>query len=90
MRRLLASDGVLAVRLPFAPDYLCRELENLGVSIDRALRAEFPAVSLLPDYDLLYVASPSAAPEPTAATLQARYQVRGFRTGCDPRPSRTA
>ncbi|HQG75229.1 MAG: hypothetical protein WBK37_05585 [Kiritimatiellia bacterium] len=80
VRRLLASDGVLAVRLPFAPDYLCRELENLGVSIDRALRAEFPAVSLLPDYDLLYVASPSAAPEPTAATLQARYQVRGFRT----------
>lgn len=80
VRRLLAPGGVLAVRLPFAPDYLCPELENLGVSIDRALRAEFAAVSLLPDYDLLYVASPTAAPPPSPETLQARYQARGLTT----------
>ena len=80
VRRQLAPGGVLAVRLAFSPDYLGPELENLGASIDRTLRAEFGCVALLPDYELLYLATAGGTPAPTAADLIARYRQRGLKT----------
>lgn len=80
VRRRLAPGGVLAVRLAFAPDYLGRELENLGASIERTLRAEFATVVLLPDYDILFLATAEAAPPPVAGEWIARYEERGLKT----------
>lgn len=80
VRRQLAPGGVLAVRLAFSPDYLGRELENLGASIERTLRAEFAAVALLPGYDLFYLATAEATPPLVAAEWVARYEARGLKT----------
>ncbi len=80
VRRRLAPEGVLAVQLGFSPDYLGPELETLGASIYRTLHAEFAAVRLLPDYDLLYLATADEAPPPAAAELAARYLARGLDT----------
>lgn len=80
VRRRLAPQGVLAVQLAFSPDYLGPELETLGTSIYRTLRAEFASVHLLPDYNLLYLATAAEAPPPTAAVLAARYEARGLDT----------
>jgi hypothetical protein len=66
---------LLAVRLPFSPDYVGPELENLGASLERTLRAEFATTTILPDYDVLYLASdvaPPAAPEEWIARSAAR------------------
>ena len=74
-RRQLAPGGLLAVRLPFSPDYLGPELENLGAALERTLRAEFATTTILPDYDVLYLASavaPPAAPEEWIARSAAR------------------
>lgn len=79
VRTRLAPGGVLTVRLAFSPDYLSRELNNLGASIDRTLRAVFSSVSILPEYEILYLASDAAAP-PSAADLVARYEARGLAT----------
>lgn len=76
VRQRLAPGGILAVRLAFSPDYLSPELNNLGASIDRTLRETFPSVAILPEYEILYLASDSAAPP--AADLLARYEARGL------------
>ena len=78
VRRHLAPGGVLAVRLAFAPDYLGAELERLGASIYRTLHAEFASVALLPDYDLLYLATVEPVPPPAADEWIARYAARGL------------
>lgn len=78
VRRHLAPGGVLAVRLAFAPDYLGPELERLGASIYKTLRAEFAAVALLPDYEILYLATAEPAPPPAADEWLARYEQRGL------------
>ena len=78
VRRHLAPGGVLAVRLAFAPDYLGPELERLGASIYRTLRAEFAAVALLPDYEILYLATAEPAPPPAADEWLARFGQRGL------------
>ena len=78
VRRHLAPGGVLAVRLAFAPDYLGPELERLGASIYKTLRAEFASVALLPDYELLYLATAEPAPPPAADEWLARYEQRGL------------
>ena len=80
VRRQLAPGGVLAVRLTFSPDYLGRELENLGTSIYRTLRAEFASVALLPEYEILFLATVGDTPAPAAADLIARYRQRGLNT----------
>lgn len=80
VRRRLAPQGVLAVRLAFSPDYLGPELETLGTSITRTLSDVFAAVRLLPGYDLLFLATAAEAPPPTAADLAARYVARGLDT----------
>ena len=80
VRRRLAPGGVLAVRLAFSPDYLGRELENLGASIERTLRAEFATVVLLPDYEILYLATAEETPPPVAGEWIARYEARGLKT----------
>lgn len=79
VRKRLAPGGVLCVRLAFSPDYVGRELENLGASIYRTLRSEFASVSILPDYEILYLASDAAAP-PAAADWIARYAARALET----------
>ena len=78
VRRHLAPGGVLAVRLAFAPDYLGAELERLGASIYKTLRAEFASVALLPDYELLYLATTEPARPPAADEWIARYEQRGL------------
>ena len=80
VRRQLAPGGVLAVRLAFSPDYLGRELDNLGTSIYRSLKAEFASVALLPEYEILFLATAGDVPPPSAADLIARYRQRGLRT----------
>ena len=80
VRLHLAPGGVLAVRLAFSPDYLGPELENLGASIDRTLRAEFASVALLPDYELFFLATAEKTPPPVAADWIARYEARGLKT----------
>ena len=80
VRRRLAPGGVLAVRLAFSPDYVGNELGNLGASIYRTLQAEFAAVVLLPDYEILYLATAEPAPAPVAAEWIARYEARGLAT----------
>ena len=80
VRLHLAPGGVLAVRLAFSPDYLGPELENLGASIDRTLRAEFASVALLPDCELFYLATAEETPPPVAADWIARYEARGLKT----------
>ena len=79
VRKRLAPGGVLCVRLAFSPDYVGRELEDLGASIHRTLRAEFASVSILPDYEILYLASDAAA-TPSAADLIARHGARALET----------
>ncbi|NCA83107.1 MAG: hypothetical protein EOM72_10250 [Opitutae bacterium] len=79
VRKHLAPGGVLAVRLAFSPDYVGRELETLGASIDRTLRAVFATVSILPEYEILYLASDAAAP-PAPADLIARHAARDLQT----------
>jgi spermidine synthase len=79
VRKRLAPGGLLAVRLAFSPDHVGRELENLGASIYRTLRTEFPTVSILPEYEILYLASDAVSP-PTAEDLIARYEARGLQT----------
>ena len=79
-KRHLAPGGILAVRLAFSPDYLGRELETLGASIDRTLRAEFASVFLLPGSELLYLATAEAAAPPAAAEWIGRHGARGLRT----------
>lgn len=79
VRRQLAPGGVLAVRLAFAPDYLSRELDHLGTSIYRTLGEVFASVSILPEYEILYLAT-DAANVPAAADLVARYRARGLDT----------
>ena len=73
----LAPGGLLALRLAFSPDYLGPELETLGASIDRTLRGVFPSVALLPEYEILYLASDGGRP-PSAADMVARYEARGL------------
>ena len=80
VRRQLAPGGVLAVRLGFSPDYLGRELENLGAAIYQTLRAEFASVALLPEYEILFLATAGDTPAPAAADLVARYRQRGLKT----------
>ena len=80
VRRHLAPGGVLGMRLAFAPDYLSRELEDLGASIHRTLRSVFAAVSILPEYEILYLATAEPVPPPAAAELIHRYQVRSLQT----------
>ncbi len=77
-RRRLAPGGVLALRLAFSPDYLGRELEDLGASLARTLRAEFATVSILPEYDILYLAAEGAAP--AAEELVRRHAARALQT----------
>lgn len=76
VRQRLAPGGILAVRLAFSPDYLSPELNNLGACIDRTLRETFSTVTILPEYEILYLAS-DAAP-PAAADLVARDEARGL------------
>lgn len=80
VRLHLAPGGGLAVRLAFSPDYLGPELENLGASIYRTLRAEFASVALLPDCELFYLATAEPTPPPVAADWIARYGARGLMT----------
>lgn len=77
VRRRLAPGGLLAVRLAFSPDYLSGELNNLGASIDRTLREVFSSVAILPEYEILYLASDAVSPL-VAAELAARYEARGL------------
>ncbi|MGD9781927.1 MAG: hypothetical protein AB7V14_07225 [Kiritimatiellia bacterium] len=79
VRKRLAPGGVLCVRLAFSPDYVGRELGDLGASIYRTLRSEFASVSILPEYEILYLASDAAEP-PSAADLIARYEARALKT----------
>lgn len=81
VHRRMAPGGVLAVRLAFSPDYLSRELNDLGASIHRTLRAVFDSVAILPEYEIFYLATAGgAAPSPAPADLIARYGQRGLRT----------
>ena len=56
-RSLLKPDGVFSTRMVFAPDYLSRELENLGASVYQSLRSVFDHVAILPEYEIFYIAS---------------------------------
>ena len=78
VRRHLAPGGVLAMRLAFAPDYLGPELERLGASIYKTLRAEFASVALLPDYELFFLATAEPTLPPAADEWIARYAARGL------------
>ena len=78
IRRQLAPGGVLAVRLAFSPDYLGPELEDLGASIDRTLRRVFRSVAILPEYEILYLATEDSGPAPGASELVERYRQRGL------------
>ncbi|HAL92467.1 MAG TPA: hypothetical protein DCM68_05515, partial [Verrucomicrobia bacterium] len=81
VRRRMAPGGVLAVRLAFSPDYLSCELNDLGASIHRTLRAVFDSVAILPEYEIFYLATAGPlAPPPAPADLIARYVQRGLRT----------
>ncbi len=80
VRRHLAPGGILAVRLAFSPDYLGPELGNLGASIYRTLRAEFATVAILPEYEIIYLATAAKVPPPVAADWIARYAARGLQT----------
>jgi spermidine synthase len=80
VRQQLAEGGVLAVRLAFSPDHLSRELDDLGTSIYRTLQANFATVSILPEYEIFYLATAAAIHPPSAADLIARYRQRGLQT----------
>ena len=56
-RSLLRPDGILFTRMAFAPDYLSRELENLGASIYKSLRSVFNHIAILPEHEIFYLAS---------------------------------
>lgn len=79
-RGRLAPGGVLAVQLAFSPDYLGPELETLGASIVRTLGPVFGGLSVLPDYDLLLLATKDDAVAPDAEELARRYEERGLET----------
>lgn len=79
VRRRLMPGGVLAVRLPFSRDYVGPELENLGASLERTLRAVFATVAILPEYEILYLAADVAA-SPAPEEWIARHAARGLQT----------
>lgn len=75
-RDRLRPGGLFATHLSFAPDYLSRELENLGASIHKTLRAVFGRVILLPEYSLFFIASPDAPLGYDPAELVRRFRER--------------
>lgn len=79
VRQRLASEGVLAVRLAWAPDYIHASLGKLGASIHRALRTQFETVVILPEYELFFLATAEASVPPTADELAERFQEREVR-----------
>lgn len=78
VKRHLKPDGLFAIHLSFAPDYLSRELENLTASIYRTLRGVFDRLILLPEYSIFFIASPAAPLGYDPAELIRRYRERGI------------
>jgi spermidine synthase len=72
---LLKPDGVFSTRLAFSPDYVSRELDNLGASVYQSLHAVFNHVAILPEYEIFYIAS-----QQRPAVLNERLEQRGIQT----------
>ena len=71
----LKPDGLLSTKLAFSPDYVSRELEDLGASVFRSLQSVFPHVTILPEYEILFIAS-----RHRPALLKERLVQRGVET----------
>ena len=74
-RSLLKPDGLLSTKLTFSPDYVSRELENLGASVFRSLRSVFNHVTILPEHEIFFIAS-----QQPPVLLKERLEQRQIRT----------
>ena len=80
VRDRLAPDGIFALKLDFAPNYISRELERLGSSVYATLRQVFPSVVVLPEDTAYFLASPREGWVPDADDMAERFMARGLRT----------
>lgn len=76
LRQRFAFEGVLAVRLSWAPDYINAPLAHVGATIHRALQSQFATIALLPEYELFFLATAEPVDPPTAAVLIDRLHQR--------------
>lgn len=57
IKRILKTNGILAINLSLPTDYLSQESQNLATSINQTIKQEFNQILLLPEYSLLFLAS---------------------------------
>ena len=69
-RSLLKPDGILSTRLTFSPDYVSRELTDLGASVHESLRSVFNHVVILPEYEIFYLSSARRLADPPAVLVE--------------------
>lgn len=82
-RALLKPNGLLSTRMAFSPDYVSAELAVLGASVYESLHAVFSYVSILPEYEILYLASaqpPARDPAVLLERLRERHITTRFAT----------
>ncbi len=72
----LKPDGLFAMRLGFAPDYVTPELERLGGSVYATLRSVFHSVRVLPEDTIYYLAMTEGAEDPDPARMVRRMRDR--------------
>lgn len=58
-RARLDDNGIFATTLNFPTEYLSKESRLLGASIYKTLKVSFQDILILPEYNLLFLASPS-------------------------------
>ena len=80
LRRHLKPDGIVATHLAFSPDYLSRELEDLGASVYKTIGAVFGSVIILPEYSIFYIATPGPSLSLDAKPLIERLAARKIET----------
>ena len=78
-RGLLKPGGLLSTRLAFSPDYVSRELTTLSASVYQSLQCVFNHVTLLPEYEIFYLASAQKLAH-SPATLVERLRQRQVET----------
>jgi len=81
VKQVLEPDGILILELSFSETYVGTEMRKLNGSIYRTLRQVFPTVQPVPEYTMLWMASPSKGTlvlDSNAATR--RYLQRGIQT----------
>ncbi|MEA2063192.1 MAG: hypothetical protein U9P14_05815 [Gemmatimonadota bacterium] len=78
---LLSPDGILALELSFSETYVGAEMRKLNGSIYKTLKRVFPRVVPVPEYSMLWMATPAETGlEVTPELAVERYEKRNLHT----------